>query len=329
MHRRSFIRHLGGVAAYCSLAMRTSWAGSTATPVIGFLSALTREPETSLGAFQRGLKESGFGERQAVSIEYRWAEDHYDRLPILADELVQLGPAVIVAANQPAAVAAKKATRTIPIVFLTAIDPVTSGLVESLNHPNGNATGVYILSGLLEAKRLELMQQQIVPGLAVVGVLVNPNFPEVQRKVSDLKEASKVLGVNPIFMEVSSERDLPGVFETLTARGAEGLLVTTDPFLYTYRNSITELAARHRIPAIYPFIEYVNAGGLISYGTDLPAAFNKLGVYAAAILKGEKVADLPVEQSTNVALTLNLKTAKALGFVFSQALEARADAVVE
>jgi putative tryptophan/tyrosine transport system substrate-binding protein len=328
MERRTFMRYLGGAVAYRSLALRTAHARSPPTPVVGFLSALARELETSLDAFRRSLDEAGFREGQTVSVEYRWAEDHYERLPTLADELVHLGPAVIVAPNYPAAAAAKRATKTIPVVFLSGVDPVTAGLVESLNRPNSNATGIYILEGLLEAKRLETLHQ-VVPGSDLIGVLVNPNFPGVERRISNIRAASRELGISPLIVQISSENDLPGIFGTLAARKIGGLVVATDPFLYAHREDLVELAARYRVPAIYPFVEFVQLGGLMSHGADRPAAFHQIGVYAGQILKGKKPADLPVQQSTNVVLTLNLKTAKTLGITFPEALQGRADEVIE
>jgi putative ABC transport system substrate-binding protein len=328
MKRRMFIGHLGGAVAYCSLAPREALARSPPTPVVGFLSALARERETSLDAFRRGLDETGFREGQTVSIEYRWAEDHYERLPTLADELAHLGLAVIVASNYPAAVAAKRATKTIPVVFLSGVDPVTAGLVASLNRPNSNATGIYILEGLLEAKRLETLHQ-VVPGSNLIGVLVNPEFPDVQRKISDVRTASRALGISTLIVQVSNENDLRSVFGTLAARKVGGLVVASDPFLYAHREDLVELAARYRIPAIYPFVEFVQLGGLMSHGVDRSAAFHQIGVYAGQIIKGKKPADLPVQQSTNVVLALNLATAKTLGITFPDALQGRADELIE
>lgn len=336
MKRRTFIRHLGGAVVYYSLAPRAAFARSYAkrgsqqspTPIVGFLSALARERETSLDAFRRGLDEAGFREGQTVSIEYRWAEDHYERLPTLAQELVLLDLAVIVAPNYPAAVEAERATKTTPIVFLSGVDPVTAGLVKSLNRPNGNATGIYILESLLELKRLETLLQ-VVPGSALIGVLVNLNFPDVQRKISNILTAARALGTSTLIVQVSHETDLPEVFGTLAARKVGGLVVATDPFLYSHREDLVELAARYRIPAIYPFVESVRLGGLMSHGVDRSAAFHRVGVYAGEILNGKKPADLPVEQSTDVVLALNLKTAKALGITFPEALQGRADEVIE
>jgi putative ABC transport system substrate-binding protein len=284
-----------------------------------------RRPETYFVALRRGLAENGF-EGHKIAIEYQWAEDHYDRLQTMADELSRRDVAVIFAGNYPAAAAVKKATKSIPIVFISGVDPVTSRLVESLNRPNGNATGVYILNGLLEAKRLQMLNQ-VVPGLGPIGVLVNPDFPGVARQVMDLREASRILGLDVIILNTG--RDLTSEFETLAVRHVRGVVVSTDPFLYTYRSKIVELAAHCRLPTIYPFADFVELGGLMSYGTDLSAAYHQCGVYAGRILKGEKPADLPVEQSTKVALILNLKTARTLSIVFSEELQGRADEVIE
>jgi putative ABC transport system substrate-binding protein len=233
MHRRMFMGHLGGAVAYCSLAARGALAGTPATPVVEFLSATSREPETYFAALRRGLDENGF-EGHNISIEYQWAEDHYDRLQTMADELSRRDVDVIVAGNYPAAAAAKKATKSIPIVFISGVDPVTSRLVESLNRPNGNATGVYILNGLLEAKRLEMLNE-VVPGLAPIGVLVNPDFPGVTRQVMDLREASRTLGLDAIILNTT--RDLPSDFDTLAARHVRGVVVGNDPIVAKLLNS--------------------------------------------------------------------------------------------
>jgi putative tryptophan/tyrosine transport system substrate-binding protein len=225
-------------------------------------------------------------------------------------------------------VAAKRATTTIPIVFISGVDPVTSGLVESFNRPSGNATGVYILTTSLEAKRLEMLHQA-VPSVAMIGVLVNPNFSDAEGQLTDLRDASRILGVELLVLKVTGESGFAGVFATLVERRIGALLVAMDPFLYAHGDQLVALAARRAIPAMFGFSEFALAGALMSYGTNLTEAYRQVGIYTGRILKGEKPADLPVQQSTKVELVLNLKTAKALGLTFPIALLGRADQVIE
>jgi putative ABC transport system substrate-binding protein len=323
--RRKFIAAIGS-AAIAPLAAR---AQQPTMPVVGFLSVTTRERGTArVAAVQRGLAEAGYFEGQTLSTEYRFAEDQYDRLPELAADLVRRQVAVIVALNSPAALAAKRATTTIPIVFSSAVDPVTSGLVDSFDRPSGNATGVYILSASLEAKRLEMLHQAL-PSVAMIGVLVNPNYSDAERQLTDLRDASRILGVELLVLKVSSESGFAGVFATLVERRAGSLLVAMDPFLYTRGYQLVALTAQHAIPAMYSFSEFVLAGALMSYGTNLTEAYLQVGIYTGRILKGKKPTELPVQQSTKVELVLNLKTAKALGITFPIGLLGRADQVIE
>jgi putative tryptophan/tyrosine transport system substrate-binding protein len=323
MQRREFITLLGGATAWPVAAQ----AQQPAMPVIGLLSGTPRV--TSLvAAVQRGLAEAGYFEGQTLSTEYRWAEDQYDRLPQLAADLVRRRVAVIVALNSPAALAAKRSTTTIPIVFISGVDPVTSGLVESFNRPGGNATGVYILTTSLEAKRLEMLHQA-VPGVATIGVLVNPNFSDAERQLTDLRDASRIFGVELLVLRVTSESAFTGAFATLVERRIGALLVAMDPFLYANGDQLVALTARHAIPAMYGFSEFALAGGLMSYGTNLTEADRQVGIYTGRILKGEKPADLPVMQPTKLEFVLNLKTAKALGLTVPPTLLATADEVIE
>jgi putative tryptophan/tyrosine transport system substrate-binding protein len=330
MQRRTLLTVLGA-AVMCPLAARLPHARapkSASSKVLGFLSALSHQSEVFFPSVRQGLEENGFREGQNLKIEYRFAEHQYDRLPAMAAELVDLDVDVIVAANYPSAAAAKRATKDIPIVFLSGVDPVTSALVESLNRPSGNLTGVFVLDSLIEAKRLETLRQ-VVSGLQLIGVLVNPTFPNVNRQITDLENASQTLGINTLIIQLSDSREFPDAFETFSARKVGGLVVTTDPFLYASRETLVGLAARHRIPAIYPFPEFAELGGLMTYGSDLSAALHDVGAYAGRILRGEKPADLPVQEATKLTLTLNLKTAKTLGLVFPEALVGRADDVIE
>jgi putative tryptophan/tyrosine transport system substrate-binding protein len=325
MRRRDFITLLGGAAAW-PLAARAQQA---ALPVVGFLSVTAAEPLTYLvAAVQRGLAETGYFEGQTISAEYRWAGDQYDRLPELAVDLVRRRVAVIVALNSPAAQAAKRASATIPIVFGSGVDPVTSGLVESFNRPSGNATGLYIWTSSLEPKRLEMLHQ-VVPRAAVVGALVNPNFSDAERQEMDLREASRVLGVELLVLEGSSESDFAGIFATLVERRVEALFVAMDPFLFAHGDQLIALAARHGIPAMYGFSEFAQAGGLMSYGISLTESYRQIGRYAGRILKGEKPSDLPVQTPTKFELVINLNTAKALGLSISRDMQLIADEVIE
>jgi putative tryptophan/tyrosine transport system substrate-binding protein len=322
VNRRDFITLLGGTAATWSLAAR---AQQPAMPVIGFLHSSSPEPYR-LRPFRQGLKDAGFIEGQNVAIEYRYADNQLERLPGLVAELLRLPVAVIVANNVPALVA-KAATSTVPIVFATGSDPVVDGLVASLNRPGGNVTGVSFVSGLLGPKRLEMLRQ-LVPG-ATMAMLVGTDTLEARIERRDVELAAQALGQELIVVPVSSEGEFDGAFTSIVERGAKSLLVGTGPLLTSNRERLVALAARHAIPAIYALREFVEAGGLMSYGASFVEAYRQAGIYAGRVLKGEKPADLPVMQSTKFALVINLKTAKALGLSIPPTLLAVTDEVIE
>jgi putative tryptophan/tyrosine transport system substrate-binding protein len=322
MRRRDFISLIGGAAAW-PLAAR---AQQPAMPVIGFMSA--RSPEDSvhlLEAFRRGLKEGGFVEGENVAIEFRWAGGNYSRLPALAADLVSRQVAAIVAAGgEPSGLAAKSATAAIPIVFGIGGDPVRLGLVESFNRPGGNATGVTLLTNLMEPKRLGLLRE-LIPGVPVIGVLLNPNFVQLQQ----IEEAARSIDQRITVANVSTDEELEAAFAAFASERIGALLVAADPYFDTRREQIVGLAARYRLPAIYQFREYAVAGGLLSYGVSITDAYRQYGVYTARILKGAKPADLPVLQPTKFETVINLKTAKALGVQISDNLLSLADEVIE
>jgi putative ABC transport system substrate-binding protein len=299
-------------------------------PVVGFLSNLSPAPiARPLAAFRRGLNETGYVESHNVAIEFRWAQNQNDRLPNLAADLVQRHVAVIVATGGGvSALAAKAATTTIPIVFSTATDPVQLGLVAALNRPGGNATGVFILANHLEAKRLGLLQE-MVPKAATIAILVNPQAPGAERQLTEANAAARTLPRPLLVLNASSEKDLDQAFATLARLRTEALLVAADPFFNSRREMLVALTARYAIPAIYEFREFAEAGGLMSYGTDLAAAYHQVGVYTGKILNGETPANLPVVQPTKFELVINLKTAKSLGLAVPEAILVRADEVIE
>jgi putative ABC transport system substrate-binding protein len=322
--RRHFISALGGAVAW-PLAAR---AQQPAMPVIGFLRSTSAADSTHIvAAFRQGLKEAGFVEGQNVAIEFRWAENQLDRLPILVADLVHLPVAVIVA-NAPAAGVAKDTTTTVPIVFVTGADPVKDALVASLNRPGGNVTGVTFLAGQLGAKRLELLRQ-LVPKATTIGVLVNPSSPETEVERRDLSDAAQAIGQQLIILDASSDRDIETAFATFVHRGAGALLVGSGPFLTSHREQLVALAAQHSLLASYDLREFVVAGGLMSYGTSITDAYRQVGIYTGRIIKGEKPADLPVMQSIKFEFVINLKTAKALGLTVPQIMQMTADEVIE
>ena len=318
---------LGSVAVARPHAAR---AQQPVMPVIGFLGTGSPAPlHDQLAALYRGLKETGFTEGQNVTIEYRWADGQYDRLPRLAAELVRRQVTVIVTTGGSAsALAAKAATATIPIVFTSGIDPIETGLVASLNRPGGNVTGVSFLAGVLEAKRLELLHE-VVPNVAVIALLVNPNTPRAEVQLRDTQEAAARLGIRLIVLNASNEPEIDTSFAILVREGARALLVASDAFFYSRQNQLVALAARHVVPAIYQLREFTAAGGLMSYGANATEAYHQAGVYTGRILKGEKPVDLPVIQPTKFELVINLKTAKALGVTVSNAMQLLADEVIE
>ena len=298
-------------------------------PVMGYLNSRSRDTDTPfLAAFHRGLNETGYVEGQNVAIEYRWADGQYDRLPVLATDLVRRRVTVMAATSTPAALAAKAATSAIPIVFTTAADPIAVGLVDSLSRPSGNVTGVNSYLSDLGAKRLELLRQ-LVPNDAVIGMLVNPNYPDAESQAKDVKEAARTLGQQVHVVNADSEGDLNRAFATFIELKADALLVSLDSFFLSSREQLVALAARHKIPVMYFARDFVLAGGLMSYGSDLADSYRQAGVYTGRILKGAKPVDLPVLQPTKFELSINTTTAKSLGLSIPDRLLALADEVIE
>jgi putative tryptophan/tyrosine transport system substrate-binding protein len=324
--RRQFIMLLGGAAVAWPLAAR---AQQPAMQVIGFLGGSTlAERRPLLVGFRQALAEAGYVEGQNVAIEYRWAEGQYDRLPALVAELVRRHVAVIVAGDGPSALVAKAATTTIPIVFNTGIDPIQSGLVTSLARPGGNLTGFNLIAGPLPAKQLGLLHE-LVPAAKTIAVLINPNNANAERDAATVQEAARAIGVQILVTRATVESDFETVFATIAAERAGALLANSDVFFTSRRDQIIALAARHALPVIAPWREFPLAGGLISYGPSISAAYRQIGIYAAKILNGAKPADLPVVQPTTFELVINLKTAKALGLNIPLHLQQLADEVIE
>ena len=328
MKRREFITLLGSAAATRSLVAH---AQQPATPVIGFLgTASEQRREQVLAAYFSGLAETGYVEGRNVAIEYRWANNHYDRLPALADELVKRQVSVIAAPGSVAAAsAAKGATTTIPIVFMIGSDPVEVGLVKSLNRPGGNLTGVAYLNVEVAAKRLELLHE-LVPAATSVALLVNPTNPvEADVQIRELRAAAGTFGLRLLVLNASNPAELESAFATLVSERVEVLQIGVDPLFAGTLNQLVALAARHAVPTIYPWREFTAAGGLMNYGAIILDAFRQVGVYTGKILKGEKPADLPVQRPTKLGFVLNLKTARTLGINVSPKLLALADEVIE
>ncbi len=328
MRRREFITLLGGTAVAWPPAAR---AQQPAMPVVGFLHIASSDGSADrLRAFRQGLKEAGFAERENVAIEYSWAENQTDRLPELAAELVRRKVAVIATTGGPAvALAAKTATTTIPIVFTTAGDPVAQGLVANLNRPDANVTGVSFLVATLAAKQLGLLHE-LLPGAARIAVLVDPNNTLLTEAfIPDVRAAASAIRKQIDVLYASTGRDIDTVFESLAQKPVDALLVGPGAFFFNRRVQLVTLATRHAVPTIYGVREFVEAGGLMSYGTSLTDAYRQAGVYTGRILKGEKPADLPVMQSIKFEFVINLNTARAFGLSFPPGLLAIADEVIE
>ena len=326
MRRREFITLLGGAAAWPLAA----WAQQSAVPVIGYMDTASASTTAHfVEAFRRGLSAAGYDEGRNVAIEYRWSDGDYDKLPALAAELVRRQVAVIATINTPTILAAKAATQTIPIIFGVGVDPIKFGLVASLNHPGGNLTGVTQLNIEMEAKRVQLLHE-LVPAATSVALLINPTSPAYSEAATEAAQsAAQILGVRLLVLNASTEEAIEAAFVTLVEERAGSLLVSGDSFLVSKRDQLVALAARHAVPALYHRREFVVAGGLISYGPSLPEAYYQVGAYVGRILKGEKVADLPVQQPTKFELAINFKTARALGLTVPEALLARADELIE
>jgi putative ABC transport system substrate-binding protein len=327
MRRREFISVIGSAAVSWPLAVHAQQA----LPVIGFLQGASPGPYARfLPAFHQGLKEAGYTEGGNVAVEYRWAEDRYDRLPALAADLVDRHVAVITATGStPAALAAKAATTTIPIVFAVGIDPVAIGLVASLSRPGGNLTGVANVTGEVGPKRLEMLHA-VVPTETTIALLVNPKSPAISEPHSqELQVAAGRLGLQLHVLNASTEQEIDTAFATLVQLRAGGLVISPDALFTSRAEQLATLALRHRVPAIFQYPEFTAAGGLMSYGADYRDDLRLSGLYTGRILKGEKPADLPVQQSTKVQLIINLKTANALGLTMPTALLVRADEVIE
>jgi putative tryptophan/tyrosine transport system substrate-binding protein len=328
MRRREFITLIGSAAVVWPF---TAHAQQPAMPVIGFLGSASADLyANALRAFRQGLNETGYVEGRNVTIEYRWADSQNDRLPTLVADLVRRQVNVIASpGSTPAALAAKAATATIPVVFQIGTDPVAAGLVDSLARPGGNVTGVTTLNTELAPKRLELLRE-LIPTANIIALLVNPTSPFIAKNISsDLQSAARTLGMQLHILNASTERDFDTVFATLVQLRASALVIAPDAMFISRSEQLGALTLRHGVPAITQFREFAAAGGLMSYGASFTDAARQVGVYTGRILKGEKPADLPVQQSTKVELTINMKTAKALGLTVPPALLARADELIE
>jgi putative ABC transport system substrate-binding protein len=325
VRRRDFIALLGGAAAWPPLVAR---AQQPAMPVIGFLDGQSFDLHL-MTAFRQALKDAGYIEGRNMAIYFRSADGQTDRLVTLAGDIVgRRVPVIVTTGGGAAALAAYAATTTIPIVFVSGIDPVTSGLATSLNRPGSNATGVYVFQQVLEGKRLELLHE-LVPAATLIAVLLNPTNANFQTQLRGVQDAARVLGQEVRILSASTERDIDVALATVTRSGAGALLVGSDPFFNNERDQVIALAARHAIPAIYEGREFATAGGLASYGTSLADAYRQAGTYAGRILRGEKPADLPIVQPTKFEFVINLKTAKALGLDVPSGLSASADEIIE
>jgi putative tryptophan/tyrosine transport system substrate-binding protein len=325
MRRREFMAGLGSAVAWPLVAR----AQQPAMPVIGYLGAQSADDDYKNVTFPflQGLKDTGYVEGQNVAIEYRWAENQPDRLPALAADLVRRRVAVIVV-NGTAALAAKAATTTIPIVFVTGADPVALGLVASLNRPGANVTGIANLAGELAPKQLQLLRQ-LIPTAVVFGILVDPAFPSTQSQIADLQAAARTLGLELIVENARTDSDLETAFATFSQQNVGAVLAGVSTLFNRRTEQLAAVAARHALPAMFPFREFALAGGLMSYGSSVGYLYRQVGIYTGRILKGEKPADLPVQQVTKIDLVINRKTAKALGLTIPETLLATADEVIE
>jgi putative ABC transport system substrate-binding protein len=325
MRRREFITLIGGAAVALPLAVR---AQPSAMPVIGYLHFAKPEYTPNAAEFLQGLAERGFVEGKTVALEYRWAEGQYDRLPALAAELVARKVDLIAAFGPPPARAAKNATSTIPIVFEVGNDAVEAGLVDSLARPGGNATGLSILFTQLTPKRFELLCE-LIPEARTIALLVNPKSPTAAPSIKGAEEAAAAKGVKLLILNASTENEIDAAFAAFATAKADGLIIAADPFFDTRRGQLVAPAAQFRVPTIYFEREFAAIGGLMSYGSSLPAVYRHMGIYAGKILKGEKPSELPVEQPTKFDLIINLKTAKAMGLTVPAKLMFTADEVIE
>jgi putative tryptophan/tyrosine transport system substrate-binding protein len=325
MKRREFIGLLGGAAAWPLIGR----AQSGDVPVVGYLNSAREQQYVHLtAAFRKGLADGGFAEGRNVAVDYRWAEGDYSRLPALAADLVKRNVAVIVAHAPPAARVVKAATGTIPVVFTSGEDPVRTGLVASINRPGGNVTGVSLVVSFLLTKRMEMLRK-LLPDTTVMVTLLNPNLPQSVVDREEAKQAARSLGIEMHVLEAASDPELDKAFAFIAERRARALVVCADPFFNTRRAKLVALSAQHKIATMYPFREFAEAEGLMSYGPTLAFAYHASGLYVARILKGEKPAELPVQQPSKFEFVINLKTATALGFEYPATLLALADEVIE
>ncbi len=324
MRRREFIAGLGAAAAWPVMAR----AQQAAMPVVGFLSSASADGyATVVTAFRQGLKDNGYVEARNVAVEYRWGGGNNSRLPQLAADLASRHVNVIVA-NGPSVRPAMTATKTIPIVFVTGVDPLAARLVNSLSHPGGNATGLSLFSGELGAKRLELMRE-MVPSASVMAILVNPTSPRLEFDTIEIPKQASKLGAKVLIIKASTDSEIEAAFASAMQSKVGALLISSDPYFTTRVDLLASLSAKYRLPTSYSFREFAMAGGLVSYGTNLPDIYRRSASYVARILGGAKPADLPVQQPTKFELVVNLKTAKALGLTIPLSLLGRADEVIE
>jgi len=330
LKRREFITLLGGTAVASRLPLSVAPPQQPEVPVIGFLSARSTDDSRHLvAAFRRGLREGGFAEGQNVIIEYRWALGQYDRLPAMTTELVRRPVSLLASVGgEPAALSAKGSTSIIPIVFVIGGDPVKEGLAASLNSPGGNSTGVSISTTMLGPKRLGLLRE-LVPGAQTIGILLDPSFPLYESQLQDVEEAARALALEVTVLRAETDCEIEAAFEIAARMRIAALMVAVSPFFDTRRDKLVDLPARHAVPTMYQFREFVTSGGLVSYGVDVGEAYRQIGLYAARILKGERPADLPIARPTKFEWVINLKTAKDLNLEIPPKVLALADGVIE